>query len=483
MSQFPDSDRGEFDIETPLPVQAEGKSKTALLVSLAALPAVAFLVAGAVILFVWQPWRVPPLAPRPEESADDKFREAAAAFGAGKTDFDADELAKIRTLFRNLHARMQAGEAKKLEELFDAQRIYQEIRRVGGLAKVSPLEEQKSARRLHQAFAAAMVQNAQFLQGDEWKVKSCRLLEDPSEALVYARLDDPETGSQKWRWWLKRRDGDWRIYDFEELNSGLRMSDMFAMLTQERRTDPQHAAEQKRAWNQIKRACAACATGDWATVEESLADLQDDVLPERLRFVCWLMKAALHNDQGRYKEAIALCRRVENVDSDLPMLHFISAVTYNGLGQHAEAKAAAERYLEQLGSDAEGYLQLAEALVGLERDEEALLAYRKGLDDDSNSTDNHAGLIRSLIRLKRFDDAAVEAGRLSQRIDDPWYPTLVHAARGDVAETATGLAQCVEAGHSAAEFYEDDVLGPAMQSEPFRELAQKYPEPKHEDKD
>ena len=234
---------------------------------------------------------------------------------------------------------------------------------------------------------------------------------------------------------------------------------------------------------QIMEAGVAFATGDMAAVENTLADLRDDVLPERLRMVCWLIKAALRADEGRCEEALALCRRAEEVDSDLPLLHFIRAATCNGLGQHAEAKKAAERYLEQLGSDADGYFQLAEALAGLERHEEALAAYRKGLDDDPESTDNHAGLIRGLIRLKRFDAAAAEADRLAHRTDDPLYPTLVHAARGNVEETAGGLARCVEAGYSTAEFYDDDILGQALRSEPFRELARRYPERKDENND
>jgi tetratricopeptide (TPR) repeat protein len=481
MSQFPDPDRHEFYAETRLPEQSAGRSKAALLICLAAIPAVAFFVAAAVILLVWQPWRVPPLEPRPEESAEEKFREAAAAFGGGKTEFDAGESAAIRTLFRNFHAHMQAGEDKELEDLFDAQRMYQETRRIGGFANVSPLEEQKLVRRLQQTFGVAMVQNAQVLKGDQWKVKSCRLLTDPSEALVYARLDDPETGPTKWRWWLKQRDGAWRIYDFEELNTGIRMSDMFVVVVQEGQTDPRRAAERKRAFLRIKEACLAYAAGDLSAVEEVFADLRDDVLPERLQLVCWLIKAALHVGQERYEEALALCRRAEAVDPDLPLLHFIRASTYNGLGQHAAAKKAAERYLEQLGSDADGYLQLAAALVGLERHEEALAAYRLGLDDDPNSTDNHSGVIRSLVRLKRFDDAGAEADRLAHRTDDPFYPTLVHAARGNVEETAGGLARCVEAGYSAAEFYDDDILGPALRSELFHELAKRYPEPKDED--
>jgi hypothetical protein len=231
MSSFLDPHRPDFSEESPPPGQAAGRSKAAVWIVLAALPALAFLVAAAVILFVWQPWRVPPLKPQPEESAEEKFREAAAAFDGGKSDFDAGESAAIRDLFQNLHAGMQAGEAKTLEDLFDGQRIYQEVRRLGGLARVSPLDETKSARKLQQAFAVGMAQSGQILKGDQWNVKSCRRLRDPSEALVYARLDHPETGPTKWRWWLKKRDGVWRIYDFEELNTGLRMSDIFVVMT------------------------------------------------------------------------------------------------------------------------------------------------------------------------------------------------------------------------------------------------------------
>jgi tetratricopeptide (TPR) repeat protein len=90
-------------------------------------------------------------------------------------------------------------------------------------------------------------------------------------------------------------------------------------------------------------------------------------------------------------------------------------------------------------------------------------------------------LVRSLIRLKRFDEARHELER----------PTLKHytilraavaAAAGDVTGTDQELAGIAkERFLSPASLYADPDLGPALRSDKFAPLRQKYPEPKKDE--
>jgi len=47
-----------------------------------------------------------------------------------------------------------------------------------------------------------------------------------------------------------------------------------------------------------------------------------------------------------------------------------------------------------------------------------------------------------------------------------------------VKATLRELDACTEAGYDTWDFYEDDILGPALRSDAMAEVRRKYPEPK-----
>jgi hypothetical protein len=115
----------------------------------------------------------------------------------------------------------------------------------------------------------------------------------------------------------------------------------------------------------------------------------------------------------------------------------------------------------------------------------AVEAYRK-FRPDKNTRQNSAvlpseweeHLVRSLLRLRRFPEAHAELDR--DRLKDfTVLRAAVCAVSGDVAGTEKELEEADEVGR---QFYDDPDLGPALRSEPFREIRKKYPEPKKVDK-
>jgi hypothetical protein len=83
-------------------------------------------------------------------------------------------------------------------------------------------------------------------------------------------------------------------------------------------------------------------------------------------------------------------------------------------------------------------------------------------------------LIRSLIRLKRFDEAVVEAEKPKV---GGFHRLIAHACAGNVARVETDVEQLTKEGFSPASFYADPDLGPALRGDKFRALREKYPEP------
>jgi hypothetical protein len=93
-------------------------------------------------------------------------------------------------------------------------------------------------------------------------------------------------------------------------------------------------------------------------------------------------------------------------------------------------------------------------------------------------------MIRALVRTQRFDEAMVLAKASTARDEDPWYEVMVNAARGDVVSTMRLIQQSIdEQGYEAEYYYDDDDMGPALRSDKFAKLREKYPDPYPDEED
>jgi hypothetical protein len=97
--------------------------------------------------------------------------------------------------------------------------------------------------------------------------------------------------------------------------------------------------------------------------------------------------------------------------------------------------------------------------------------------DDERVGRAESVLVRSLARLKRFDEALVEARESTRRDGDPYFELVVHAVAGDVENAARVLGECIKQGYHIETFYEDLDIARALRSNAFAKLRDKFPDP------
>ena len=105
------------------------------------------------------------------------------------------------------------------------------------------------------------------------------------------------------------------------------------------------------------------------------------------------------------------------------------------------------------------------AVLGREHD--AILA------DPDNASRLEDRMIRSLIRLKKFNQAAKVAKESTARDGDPLFEALVAIAAGDAARATPLVEQCVSAGYRIEDLEADADAGPVFKSPAFSELRKK----------
>lgn len=347
---------------------------------------------------------------------------AAAPFALAQDDA---QRASLERFFGSLSAAVQAGDQDAFVEHADVSRLAKEV-------------FSRSTRRL--GFADRLGFTTGLRMGLVQRVENGDLanLGDPHQLRKFALDDDLESGTAivryrdgdgvhtYMRWWLTRDDADepWQFYDFEDLDVNLRASILMAsMLAQ---ADDDGGLEDTMEFlTSLQRLGEAYAYEDYEAAEPLLDRMGELEVRDDLRAVYLSSLAGFQEMNWELDEALASLAEARRLRPDMPILDYQAASILRTQGNSEEAVAAARRYRDELGGDAEIDTILGGALADLGRTEEARAAFRGALEDDDQAIDALAGL----AGLCGPDDRTEVAERFGDVVDAPdWMDYLADAA-------------------------------------------------------
>lgn len=368
----------------------------------------AFLtVIGCAILlgyFVWQAvGPSPAYPPPPVESVEQKRREVAEAFRNADLNRQTEETKAIQAFFDSLGDAIRKQDKARVAEAFDAERMLQEIVQAAGRDRQQYAFEEQFVAGLKQGkgLAEGLMRNSFMTSWDQTQIKRIKFLEDPSEVLVFTRHRNEEVGYSKKRWWLKQRDGQWRIYDYEDLDISFRISTLIGLILKQRGTVLSRWAPFLHRLTMD--APQAIIKEDYEAAKNSLDSITHVSFPPPIEALRYLLLGNIALGQNRPEEALKHYDCAESFNVDLPILDFARARAHNALGEHEKALTHGRKYIETLGDDADAYHEIGAALTALERMDEAADAFRKGLDDQPDHVDNLSELRRVLPEKKKAE--------------------------------------------------------------------------------
>ena len=88
--------------------------------------------------------------------------------------------------------------------------------------------------------------------------------------------------------------------------------------------------------------------------------------------------------------------------------------------------------------------------------------------------------VRSLTKLKRYDEAMAVARASTARDGDPYFELIVASAKGDVEACVKLMRTLAEQGYDAASFWDDDEIGAALDAPAFARVRKEFPKPEEE---
>src|SRR5688572_26775215 len=338
------------------------------------------------------------IAAVPPEPLVQKYREVAAAFrGEAVPPSDYDSQAIVGVMGRIGAEAVLPGGGSVLSH-FDADATFDELERRGFVSGISRPERREMRRGFKEGYARGIPNGVVDLPWRRLQVRQVRMLRnggsrgDGAEALAFVQTRFQNDLSCKMRWWFRKTPGGWKAYDYEDLDTGIRISTSMGMILSNAAQSPA-----VRGYNESAGAAfTALGNEDGKAAEAAAARIPASGLPPAMDATRWV----LHGDacvlQDRHEESLGHYAKAESIHPDVPMVHLGRAAALNGLGRHGEALDSLDRYERVLGGDPVLSKRRGDALLAMGRRSEAASAYRGGLDDAPEYWQNLAALAAAL---------------------------------------------------------------------------------------
>jgi tetratricopeptide (TPR) repeat protein len=279
----------------------------------------------------------------------------------------------------------------------------------------------------------ALAKEAPLMAWKDFEIRKVKIL-PAGEALAVVRHGTAEGLTLKMRWWLVRRPAGWKVYDFEDLDMGTRVTTMMGVAAA---AGPERAREIGRATAALRDVFVAVNAEDADTAERKLKEANAVRLPRRIDAVRWLATGMVRLLRGQFREALRALDQAAACNPDVPALDLLRGTAHNGLGEWATALRHLDTYRDLLGDDATVCRQRGDALRGLGRFRESAAQYRKALDYNPKEADAFLGLLHSLTEKDRRDDVPARFARL----DNPRETFVACAESLHEEHDGTGLEQ------------------------------------------
>lgn len=329
--------------------------------------------------------------------ADSASREEIADAFRTEAELTPEEAKEFQKVFDELGKAFRKQDGRAAAKLFDVERMLDEVLRNGIVKRPAGLNTRAGHDAFRQGLEKGLAQNGKLLGWDRSQIKRVRFRDERlDEAIVYVRHWDAENAiNQKMRWWVKKSPAGWKIYDYEELNTSLRISTLMSQLLAQG-TPGGRLPTWARDFQKLMAAAVALSEQDFAKAEATLKPLAQSHFPKQMEAVRLTLLGVAIMGQGRFEEALQEWDRAEAIHADLPVLASLRAIAFNNLEKHEQALEQGRKAIRLMGDDAEVYHQIGFAAESLHRADEAVEAYRAGLRDDPAAVENLQGLRRVL---------------------------------------------------------------------------------------
>jgi hypothetical protein len=398
--------------------------------------------------------------------------EAAAVFADPARPAPADE-AEFAAVFDHLGGTLARGDIPAVGRAFDVDRLVTELERIRAFDRLpgnGRPEFREGMRKGVGGKIGEMLGANETVRWNRTDVRHVRWSADRHEVVVIAVHWNGEDDDVPFRcrWWLIRRPGGWKIYDFEELDMGMRLTRTVASLATPEILEgvARDPLPFQKATVGLREAIALLSRGDAVGADVALAPARVIPWPTPVRAVLEFVEGMILMGKGDPAAALARLEEAERLLPNMPANTLARGLALAALGRPEEALEAARKYRKEVGPDAMSFTLEGTALEGQGKTAEAAEAFRRALDEaptvnafhglrrvlpDANKGELGERLARAKNPQKLYDELA-PAARLEgdTKAADALLDGLIKARPGSPRAMAEDIRRKVEAAQFSA---------------------------------
>lgn len=379
----------------------------------------------------------------PATGAEPDANPATAA--SGTFDPHVLERAELEEFLNELVEIRRTGDGWSYGKLFDMERLIDELGRQGVLQGAGFTRVLSLWMNLQYGLRVGSVfmLESDDASMDEFRLGQVKFLADATEAEAFVLCHSQATDSWWSRIWFIKRDGRWRMFDHQRLDSGMRFTTSLAELGTSEQEDKQSWRRAKelvdQSWQSLQY-----GYGDSNAIQVSLQTARPLAKhpATEVRRRLYEVHAAVSGyvNQEATEALLESLTKMPNVAEQQPIVPLLRARFAFGLDDYDAAIAAASEFVKRVGHDQEVCSILGRSLLELKRNEEAAEAFRQGLSVDRSATDCLTGLALALPAAE-----AKEIGEHFARLPDPRASFESIAIELNARDRADALLAVVEA--------------------------------------
>lgn len=256
---------------------------------------------------------------------------------------DTTELeADLKPFFGELGAAMRSQDGMRIASHFDVDRIFDELVAQSAMPQKLIADKTKIMASMRQELGPALAKQAAQLAWTASTLKSVKKI-GPSEVVVIVRHRDGEVPGMKMRWWVIKKNGVCKVFDYEDLDGGLRMTaGTGAVLAS---TDGPDMQLQQKAIAELHDAAVAISVSQNVELaDQKLRGIASVKLPKVFDANRLVLTAVVRIRQGEFDAVLKVCDQAHALRADMPIIDLLKGKACNCLGKWDEALKHIEAY-------------------------------------------------------------------------------------------------------------------------------------------
>lgn len=385
-----------------------------------------------------------------EESSTDTAAEVAEAFNENTSPPEKVDR-EIETLFTLISRASREDAPIDTERFFSSDAMIEALESGGMLKKFNDRQRRDFVTGFRMGFKN-IGESLKQMSFDQHRIARIDAPSETMRVLFVQHYDTDMNITFPMRWWLAKTDAGWRVFDYQDLSTGLRTIELMGILIGSGvGVNPEPWVTNLITVLTLMKTIDMTDPEQLVTFKEPLEKLRRYELPGSVRTFASTMMVGVHQVSQENDKARAELEAARDGGYQSPMWHYQMAGCLTAEERYDDAILELEKHAATFGWDSDSLEVLADNHLNAGRPEESRAAALRGLEDSPGSNACLASLAAASTPEQLRDPATAAQFALSNDAEFAYEISLDYLIELGSGEAAIALFEVFRAQHPDSE--------------------------------